>query len=184
MSKQELARKKFRAYYKKYYAENKKKISAKRRAKWKSVPSFKIKAQQRTKKIRDKLRPTMIRNKLATMRVMSTLEFAGVQHNMPRIVKDANGKEVTIYSSGDVAHYLGRSYASFLRWVLHGVIPGASVVSHKRCWFTQAFADAIKEAYQQALKLDCRGRSKDVNKLLMGLLKERKIEWQAFKKSK
>lgn len=121
-------------YYSDWYQANKKRISEKRKAAYKSQPGYKEKVLGQSAQHRERQRSANPRVKIP-------------RHQVPKKYKTGDGGEVVLYSIGFFSMFISRSVQSINEWEKSGILPKTPYIqgSRKFRFYTQAMMDAVRE---------------------------------------
>lgn len=136
-------------YHRKYWQENKKRISKRRRERYQNDPEYRARHLEQTRKSRERKRQEEADKRLERDRKMSEKRHKGEELKRPRLMK-IKGKPTACYSTSALARYIARSNETIRRWLTMGVLPGVSYVDDSgHYWFTKSYCETLRDCVEE-----------------------------------
>lgn len=140
-------------YHKRYWQENKDRISQRRKERYKNDPEYRKRHLEQTQKSRKRKREEEAERRLERDLKLSEKRHKGEPLPKPRLMKIA-GKAVACYSTSALSRYIGRSNETIRRWLTLGVLPGVSYVDDSgHYWFTKTYCETMRKCVEQMYHL-------------------------------
>lgn len=161
-------------YQQEYYERNRQSRNDTRKHRWRSDLDFRNRLLEQMKEKRAFARQETVDDRLIeAIRAKEAIDEQREEESSrratrrPRLV-EINGVKKFVYSTGALAHSLGRESQTLRAWLSAGVLPGCSVVIGNKAWFTQGFGQAVFQALRRTMLLDARAP----RDMLRGLVRE------------
>lgn len=161
-----------RLYQRDYYRRMRKSRNRSRRQRWRADPKFRQQHLDRMQESRAAARKVTAPKKLEA--AIASKKDRATRH--PRLA-DVNKVRVLVHTTGALAQRVGRESGTVRAWLDEGVLPGCSIVIGGKCWFTDGFIAAVREALERLLVEDARAPRERLKSLAAEALRTAGETW-------
>ena len=163
-------------YQRSYYQEHRAARAARHKKRWAENTEYREREIDRQRKRRQESREASVQDRF-DRRVDEKREAARPTRR-PQYV-EIDGERTYVYGVGSFAREVGREDATIRSWLVHSVLPGASIWIGRRAHFTKEFVSAVRSACRAMLTKDGRGCNEELGNLIRAELDKRGIKYTA-----